>query len=79
MSTQPAISDPSPARNTGPVDPDVLAKAKAATKPDPGSGKSGDTNRGSVHDSEEDQVDPDAPARGVLFPDEDAPEPNEPG
>jgi hypothetical protein len=78
MSTQSANSDPSPARNTGPVDPDVLAKAKTA-KPDPGSGKGGDNNRGSVHDSEEDQVDHDAPARGALFPDEDAPEPNEPG
>jgi hypothetical protein len=27
---------------------------------------------------EDEPIDPDAPARGVLFPDEDAPEPNEP-
>jgi hypothetical protein len=28
---------------------------------------------------EDEPIDPDAPARGVLFPEEDAPEPNEPG
>jgi hypothetical protein len=59
-----------PTENTGPVDPDVVRKAKEAQQP------SSDRSKESKETSE---IDPDSPARAVLFPDEDAPEPNEPG
>jgi hypothetical protein len=62
--------NPHPTENPGPVDPEVVRKAKQAQQP------SSDRREES---KEPPEIDPDSPARAVLFPDEDAPEPNEPG
>jgi hypothetical protein len=72
MTNQSSNPDATSGTNTGPVDPDVRERAERASTTDPD---------GARRDDGEDDgtVDPDAPARGVLFPDEDAPEPNEPG
>ena len=73
MSTEPSTPNPAPGTNTGPIDPAVLAKAKSASKPDARGTRPEESHQG------DGAIDPDAPARAVLFPDEDAPEPNEPG
>jgi hypothetical protein len=59
-----------PTDNPGPIDPEVVRKAKQAQQPSSDRAKESE---------EPPEIDPDSPARAVLFPDEDAPEPNEPG
>jgi hypothetical protein len=55
-----------PTENHGPVDPEVVRRAKE---------EANDTSRS----AQRERIDPDAPERGVFFAEEDAPEPNEPG
>jgi hypothetical protein len=59
-----------PTENPGPVDPEMVRRAKQAQQP------SSDQPNDPKEPAE---IDPDSPARAVLFPDEDPPEPNEPG
>jgi hypothetical protein len=71
MSDSNVERDPEPG-NTGPVDPEMVKRAReaAATRDNPRT----------PPEVPPDGIDPDAPARGVLFPgDDDIPEPNEPG
>jgi hypothetical protein len=50
--------------------------------PPPGDSDAPDTDAEmdeTAHKPSAEQIDPDAPANAVLFPDKEAPEPNEPG